>query len=155
MKLEPLMAQGPVDVDVRGDLCAICGRPPHVCDDPECVPASAPLAEKVRFLVAQNARYRAALETMTKCEPCDCGCPGGQKPVLMKPQHYYAIAREALGVGIDESRDVAGTGSAHCPMTKAANSDADCVCCDSVPTPNGGGQAPCAASCARSPGTKC
>ena len=87
-------------------------------------------------LVAQNARYRAALETMTKCEPCDCGCPGGQKPVLMKPQHYYAIAREALGVGIDESRDVAGTGSAHCPMTKAANSDADCVCCDSVPTPN-------------------
>ena len=129
-------AQGPVDVDVRGDLCAICGRPPHVCDDPECVPASAPLAEKVRFLVAQNARYRAALETMTKCEPCDCGCPGGQKPVLMKPQHYYAIAREALGVGIDESRDVAGTGSAHCPMTKAANSDADCVCCDSVPTPN-------------------
>lgn len=28
--------------------CSICGRPPHPCDDPECVPATAPIAEKLR-----------------------------------------------------------------------------------------------------------
>lgn len=56
------------------------------------------------------------------------------------------IAR-GLGVGIDESRDDAGPGRAHCPTTKASNSDADCACCDSVPTPNAslsGGRRPSA-----------
>ena len=54
MNRETLPAQGPVDVTVRGNLCAICGRPPHACDDPECVQASGALAEKVRFLVSEN-----------------------------------------------------------------------------------------------------
>ena len=52
------IAQGPVDVNVRGDLCDVCGRPPHVCDDPECVPLNATIAERERFLVAENIRLR-------------------------------------------------------------------------------------------------
>ena len=58
MTTEAMPAQGPVDVNVRGDLCDICGRPPHVCDDPECVPWNAPIAERERFLVAENIRLR-------------------------------------------------------------------------------------------------
>ena len=58
MNQEPLPAQGPVDVDVRGNLCAICGRPPHVFDDPECLPATATIAERERYLVAESVRLR-------------------------------------------------------------------------------------------------
>ena len=47
-------------------LCAVCGRPPHPCDDPECVPANAPLAEKARFLVAENEKLRKALRHMIR-----------------------------------------------------------------------------------------
>lgn len=46
-------------------LCGVCGRPPHVCDDPECVPANAPLAEKVRFLMAENARLREQIAELS------------------------------------------------------------------------------------------
>ncbi len=59
------IAQGPVDVNVRGDLCDICGRPPHVCDDPECVPANAPIAEQLTFVIAENARLRALVAELT------------------------------------------------------------------------------------------
>jgi hypothetical protein len=48
------------------EFCCICGRPPHVCDDPECVPANAPLAEKVRFLTAHNEKLRNALRNMVR-----------------------------------------------------------------------------------------
>lgn len=37
----------------------------HVCDDPECVPANAPLAEKVRFLMAENARLREQIAELS------------------------------------------------------------------------------------------
>lgn len=42
------------------------------------------------------ARLRGVLEAMTKTTPCDCGCPTASQPVLMKPLHYYAMARAAL-----------------------------------------------------------
>ena len=47
-----------------------------------------------------------------------------------------AIADGVLGVGIDESRDAGQTGPCARAQVTPANSDADCACCDSVPTPN-------------------
>ena len=41
-----------------------------------------------------------------------------------------------LGVGIDESRDAGQTGPCARAHATPANSDADCACCDSVPTHN-------------------
>ena len=58
---------------------------PAWCDAPE-----------VAALKAERDRYRKALEAMTRKEPCDCGCPSGEKAVTLKPAHYYAIAAEAL-----------------------------------------------------------
>jgi len=81
-----------------------------------------------------NKSMREALEAMTRREPCDCGCPGGSKPVLLKPAHYYALACEALGVGFAEGRDDGGTGRAHCPMTKP--SEQRCGNVKAEPTPN-------------------
>lgn len=43
------------------------------------------------------------LQSMTQYEECDCGCPWKAKPVLMKPAHYYMLAKEALG--IDRNKD--------------------------------------------------
>ena len=53
-------------------------------------------APEVATLKAERDRYRKALEAMTRKEPCDCGCPSGEKAVTLKPAHYYAIAAEAL-----------------------------------------------------------
>lgn len=44
---------------------------------------------------AEIERLRAALQSMSQTKPCDCGC-NGNKAVLLKPAHYYAIAKEAL-----------------------------------------------------------
>lgn len=41
-------------------------------------------------------RYRTALKAMTQTEYCDCGCPKAEKPILLMPSHYYALALEAL-----------------------------------------------------------
>ena len=86
-------------------------------------------------LAVKNAdkTMREALDVMTKCEPCDCGC-GGEKPVLMKPLHYYLIACEALGVGVAEGRDDGGTERAHCSMTKPSEQRFGNE--KSAPTPN-------------------
>ena len=83
-------------------------------------------------MAEQNNRYRASFELMTKSEMCDCGCQM-RKPILLKPHHYYAIAREALRIGADESRgdDRAGV-SAHSHV-KTSNNEADLACCDSAP----------------------
>lgn len=86
-------------------------------------------------MVEQNNRYRAALELMTKSEMCDCGCQM-RKPILLKPHHYYAIAKKALGIGADESRDADQAGTcAHSHVT-TANNNADLVCCDLASIPN-------------------
>ncbi len=86
-------------------------------------------------MVEQNNRYRAALELMTKSKMCDCGCQM-RNPILLKPHHYYAIAKKALGIGADESRedDLAGV-SAHSHV-KTLNNEADLVCCDLASIPN-------------------
>ena len=46
---------------------------------------------------AEIDRLRAALQSMAMTRPCDCGC-NTDKAVLLKPAHYYAIAKEALKV---------------------------------------------------------
>jgi len=86
-------------------------------------------------MAEQNNRYRAALELMTKSKMCDCGCQM-RKPILLMPHHYYAIAKKALGIGADESRDddLAGV-SAHSHV-KTSNNEADLVCCDLASIPN-------------------
>ena len=63
-----------------------------------------------------------------------------------------AIADGVLGVGIDESRDAGQTGPCARAQVTPANSDADCACCDSVPTPNVGAQG--RAGCGVSPGAE-
>lgn len=45
-------------------LCAVCGRPPHPCDDPDCVPANKPIAEMNRKLMEDNARLRKDVNTL-------------------------------------------------------------------------------------------
>lgn len=80
--------------------------------------------------------YRIALEMMTKMEPCDCGCPNAQKPVLLNPQHYYAIAKKALGIGADESQDADQAGTCARSHVTTENNDADLVCCDLASIPN-------------------
>ena len=84
----------------------------------------------------KHKTYRLALEMMTKMEPCDCGCPNAQKPVLLKPQHYYAIAREALRIGADESQDDDRAGVCAHSHVKTSNNEADLACCDSAPISN-------------------
>lgn len=80
--------------------------------------------------------YRIALEMMTKMEPCNCGCPNAQNTVLLKPQHYYAIAREALRIGADESQDASQAGPCARSHATNANNEADLVCCDLASIPN-------------------
>ena len=86
-------------------------------------------------MVEQNNRYRSALELMTKSEMCDCGCQM-RKPVLLKPHHYYAIAKKALGIGADESQDADQAGTCARSHVKTSNNDADLVCCDLASIPN-------------------
>jgi hypothetical protein len=50
----------------------------------------------INELLEDHSRLRDALKLMTQVEPCDCGCPNALQPVLMKPHHYYIIAKEAL-----------------------------------------------------------
>ncbi len=57
-------------------LCSVCGRPPHPYDDPECIPATAPIAEKLRIAIemleARNGLLREAHDAMRAAEPlCD------------------------------------------------------------------------------------
>ncbi len=78
----------------------------------------------------KHETYRLALEIMTKTEPCDCGCPNARKPVLLKPQLYYAIAMEALRIGADESQDDDRAGVSAHSHVKTSNNEADLVCCD-------------------------
>lgn len=40
-------------------------------------------------------RLRRALQSMTRTEPCGCGCDG-VKAILLRPSRYYLIAKEAL-----------------------------------------------------------
>ncbi len=89
-------------------------------------------------LQERHNKYKKALEIMAKVQVCDCGCPSGMKPVLLKPQHYYAIAREALRIGADESQDDDRAGVCAHPHVKTSNNDADLVCCDLAPIPNVG-----------------
>ena len=86
-------------------------------------------------MVEQNNRYRAALELMTKSKMCDCGCQM-RKPILLKPHHYYAIAKKALGIGADESQDADQAGTCARSHVTTANNDADLVCCDLASIPN-------------------
>ena len=86
-------------------------------------------------MVEQNNRYRAALELMTKSKMCDCGCQM-KTPILFRPQHYYAIAKKALGIGADESQDADQAGTCARSHVTTANNDADLVCCDLASIPN-------------------
>jgi len=91
-------------------------------------------------LQERHDKYRNALEIMAKCQTCDCGCPSGMRPVLLKPQHYYAIAREALRIGADESQDDDRAGVCAHSHVKTSNSEADLACCDSAPIHNAGSE---------------
>lgn len=42
-------------------LCSICGRTPHLIDDPECMPATKPIAEKLAWALAEIERLRAGV----------------------------------------------------------------------------------------------
>lgn len=37
---------------------------------------------------------RELVEALTQMQPCDCGCPKGEKPVLLKPAVYSAALHE-------------------------------------------------------------
>jgi hypothetical protein len=57
-------------------LCSVCGRQPHPYDDPECIPANKPIAEKLRkaieMLDERNGLLREAHDAMRAAEPlCD------------------------------------------------------------------------------------
>lgn len=40
-------------------LCSVCGRAPHAVDDPECMPATKPIAEKLAWALEEIERLRA------------------------------------------------------------------------------------------------
>lgn len=42
-----------------GILCSVCGRAPHPVDDPECMPATKPIAEKLAWALEEIERLRA------------------------------------------------------------------------------------------------
>lgn len=54
-------------------LCAVCGRPPHACDDHLCVPATAPVAAQRDFLLTEVKRLRAALAELLACHTESAG----------------------------------------------------------------------------------
>jgi len=75
-------------VVAMGDLCAICGRPPHMSDDPECVSENAPLAEKVRFLITENGRLRQqALDAYVEVRYVLAGLSGVALRVAPNDEH--------------------------------------------------------------------
>lgn len=43
------------------DLCAVCGRPPHAVDDPECMNPTKPIALQLAWALKEIALLRAAL----------------------------------------------------------------------------------------------
>lgn len=90
----------------------------------------------ISTLQEMHDKYKKALEIMVKVQTCDCGCPSRMKPVLLKPQHYYAIAKKALGIGADESQDVSQAGACARSHATNANNEADLVCCDLASIPN-------------------
>lgn len=61
---------GPTFNDMTGvwpkndDLCSVCGRPPHPCDDPECIPITAPIYKKLVHCLAEKGFIRADLERL-------------------------------------------------------------------------------------------
>src|SRR3990167_2043968 len=45
-------------------VCSICGRGPHPCDDPECVPANAPIVHRLEFVVKENENLRLKIREL-------------------------------------------------------------------------------------------
>ena len=53
-----------IDPYIEDELCGVCGRPPHPCDDPECVAPTAPIAEKLRVAMRTVSDLTEALAAM-------------------------------------------------------------------------------------------
>ena len=55
---------GPTFYDMTGDwpkkddLCSVCGRPSHPCDDPECMPWNKPLAERLQWALEERRKLQ-------------------------------------------------------------------------------------------------
>jgi hypothetical protein len=47
--------------DRESYLCSVCGRPSHPVDDPQCMPATKPIAEQLVWAFREIERLRAAL----------------------------------------------------------------------------------------------
>lgn len=45
-------------------LCSVCGRPAHVIDDPECMPATKPIAEKLTWALQEIERLRVDVKRL-------------------------------------------------------------------------------------------
>lgn len=43
----------------KEELCSVCGRPPHPCDDPECVPPTKEIYRRLIHCLAENGFLRA------------------------------------------------------------------------------------------------
>lgn len=45
-------------------LCSVCGRPPHPIDDPECMPATKLIAEKLAWALQEIERLRVEVKRL-------------------------------------------------------------------------------------------
>ena len=68
---------------MSAELCSVCARLPHAIDDPECMPETKPIAEKLAWALDEIQRLRAALARQA---------PAPQAV----PEGVLTIAREAL-----------------------------------------------------------
>lgn len=46
--------------------CSVCGRPPHPIDDPECMPATKPIAEQLAWALQEIGMLRDSNVMLTK-----------------------------------------------------------------------------------------
>ena len=89
------IAQGPVDVNVRGELCDTCGRPIHPCDDPECMPWNKPLAERLQWALEENSRLRRCMLTAydSWAEILDSACETMEMAAMHDESSYKELKR--------------------------------------------------------------
>ena len=43
----------------QDEICAVCGRPPHPVDDPQCMPATKPVVDQLDWALGEIKRERS------------------------------------------------------------------------------------------------
>ena len=88
-------------------------------------------------VIDQIVRQQEEIEDLRRQLAASYDRSAERKPRLCSEcAHSYAIAREALRIGADESQDDDRAGVCAHSHVKTSNNEADLACCDSAPISN-------------------